>query len=76
MLKEQPANWWVELLCSISQFLILYSDIEAILIGKLEIWVKIRVVESSQDIYIFLLVENINFLIGVHDDDGHKEEAA
>ena len=76
MLKEKPANWFIELLCSISQFLIFDSDIEAILIGEMEIWVEIRVVESGQDIYIFLLIENIDFLVGVHDDDGHKEEAA
>lgn len=76
MLKEKPANRFVELLCSISQFLIFDSDIEAILIGEMEIWVEIRVVESGQDIYIFLLIENIDFLVGVHDDDGHKKEAA
>ena len=51
--------------------MILYSDIETVVIVEVEILVEVRVVKSGQYIDILFLVEYLNFLIGVHDDDGH-----
>ena len=74
--EAQPSYGWGQRLRLIRHTLPLDSDIVSLLEAETEISVKVLVIDSIQNIYVFFGDHHLYFLYGVEDQDYHEKYAA